>query len=600
MNPELLLAQFNRISDAPDNIPRLRHFILNLAVRGKLAERDPNDEPASKLVNRMQVEESRLIKEGSIRRRQPLPPVDERRIPFPVPEHWAWLQLNGMGVLSGGMTPSKNRLEFWNGEINWFSPKDIKSDELAESELKITPAGVAETGLQLYPPGCLFIVARSGILKRTFPVAINRVEAAVNQDLKVLTPFSGGLERYLQIMFQGMTDFILSSLVKTGTTVQSLKYEEFEFQPLPLPPLAEQHRIVAKVDELMVLCDRLEAAQGERENQQDRLTASSLHHLNSGADAEAFRKHAHFYINHLASITARPEQVPALREAIFNLAVRGRIVLQDESDESVSVLLERIRAEQKRLVDDGAIPPLKLSPPERETPLAFDVPKNWETVVFGRLCNIVTSGSRGWAEYYSESGPKFIRAQNIRFGRLRLDDLACVNPPKKSEGTRTQVSKGDLLVVITGAGVTNPALVDKDLGEAYVSQHVALIKPTDTNLSAWLLLCLMAPMGGRAELVMRAYGAGKPGLNLDNIRSLPIPLPPLPEQHRIVARVNALMDLCDQLAAQLGATRSESGRLLEAALHNALMTVSADSQTSEPHALGSDCSPWTRNPAFIT
>src|ERR1700675_4288531 len=167
MNRELLLAQFNRISDAPDNIPRLRHFILNLAVRGKLAERDPNDEPASKLVNRMRVEESRLIKEGSIRRRQPLPPVDERSIPFPVPEHWVWLQLNGMGVLSGGMTPSKNRLEFWNGEINWFSPKDIKSDELAESELKITPAGVAETGLQLYPPGCLFMVARSGILKRT-------------------------------------------------------------------------------------------------------------------------------------------------------------------------------------------------------------------------------------------------------------------------------------------------------------------------------------------------------------------------------------------------------------------------------------------------
>lgn len=134
-------------------------------------------------------------------------------------------------------------------------------------------------------------------------------------------------------------------------------------------------------------------------------------------------------------------------------------------------------------------------PPSSCAEIAFEPPPCWGTVYFGELCNVVTSGSRGWAEYYSKSSPKFIRVQNIRFGKLRLDDLACVNPPKQSEGTRTQVSKRDLLIVITGAGVTNPALLHENLGEAYVSQHVALIKPTDLNLSPWLLLCLMAPMG---------------------------------------------------------------------------------------------------------
>ena len=175
------------------------------------------------------------------------------------------------------MTPSKNRPDFWDGDINWFSPKDIKSDELIESELKITPAGLSETGLQLYQPGCLFMVARSGILKRTFPVAINRVEATANQDLKVLTPYIEGLERYLQIMFRGMTDYILSTLVKTGTTVQSLKYEEFELQLVPLPPLSEQHRIVAKVDELMGLCDQLEAQLTSAEADSRRLLEAVLH-----------------------------------------------------------------------------------------------------------------------------------------------------------------------------------------------------------------------------------------------------------------------------------------------------------------------------------
>jgi type I restriction enzyme S subunit len=145
-----------------------------------------------------------------------------------------------------------------------------------------------------------------------------------------------------------------------------------------------------------------------------------------------------------------------------------------------------------------------------------------------------------------------------------------VKLPKKSEGMRTQVSKGDLLVVITGAGVTNPARVDIDLGEAYVSQHVALIKPTDASLSAWLLLCLMAPMGGRAALVERAYGAGKPGLNLDNIRSLPIPIPPLAEQRRIVAKVHEMMALCDRLDQQLRNAQIEKHRLLEAVLDDTL------------------------------
>jgi type I restriction enzyme S subunit len=174
------------------------------------------------------------------------------------------------------MTPSMNRSDFWDGEIVWLSPKDIKSDEVADSELKISALGLAETRLELYRPGCLFIVARSGILKRTLPVAINRVPAAANQDMKVLAPFLEGQERYLQIMFRGLTGFLLRELVKTGTTVQSLKYAEFEQQPFPLPPLAEQHRIVAKVDELMALCDRLEASLTTSNQTRTRLLEATL------------------------------------------------------------------------------------------------------------------------------------------------------------------------------------------------------------------------------------------------------------------------------------------------------------------------------------
>ncbi|MHC2294030.1 restriction endonuclease subunit S [Bradyrhizobium barranii] len=568
MKTERLLAHYEHIADAPDAIARLRRFVLNLAVRGKLVPQDPNDEPTSELLKRIGREKARLVEAGEIRRPKAFEPIRGRKFPIELPNNWAWARLCEIGNLSGGMTPSMDRSDFWDGNIVWLSPKDIKSDELTESELKISALGLAETRLELYRPGCLFMVARSGILKRTFPVSINRVPAAANQDMKVLVPFLDGQERFLQIMFRGLTDFLLRELVKTGTTVQSLKYAEFEQQPFPVPPLAEQHRIVAKVDELMALCDRLEAARANREATRDRLAAASVARLNA-PDLETFHGEARFALDVLPTLTTRPDHIKALRQTILNLAVRGKLVRQDACDEPASELLKRIGREKARLVKAGEIPRQKeaVRDPAR---LKEELPANWLPIALGEVCNLVTSGSRGWAEFYSTSGAGFIRAQNLRFGTLQLDDLAFVNPPSNSEGSRTQVAKGDLLIVITGAGVTNPALLDHDPGEAYVSQHVGLVRPSDKNLSVWLLLCLMAEAGGRAELVERAYGAGKPGLNLDNIRSLSIPLPPFAEQRRIVAKVDALMALCDRLEASLTATATTRRRLLDALLAEAL------------------------------
>ena len=565
MNPEMLLAQFNRISDAPDTIPRLRHFILNLAVRGKLAERHPTDEPASELVNRMLAEESRLIKEGSIRRRQPLAPIDKSKIPFPVPKHWAWLHLNGMGVLSGGMTPSKNRPDFWNGEINWFSPKDIKSDELVESELKITSSGVTETRLQLYRPGCLFMVARSGILKRTFPVAINRVEAAVNQDLKVLTPFLGGLQRYLQIMLQGMTDFILSSLVKTGTTVQSLKYEEFEFQPFPMPPLAEQHRIVAKVDELMALCDRLAAAQSEQQNQRDQLTASSLHHLNNGADTEAFNKHANFYLNHLSHLTTRVVHIQQLRQTILTLAVRGQLVPQDPNAEPVLALLSQNDRTRREIARGD-----RRADPDRETLLAaegrWNIPSSWSWSALADL--VLFIDYRGKTPNKTDPGVRLITAKNVKKGFINISPEEFLSERDYHAWmTRGFPKEGDILFT-TEAPMGSAAVVR--LSERFaLAQRVICFRPYHAVNSDFLTLQLLAEPF-QSILDKTATGLTAKGIKGAKLKRLPVAVPPLAEQLRIVAKVNELMQLCDRLEAQLTTTQNKKRSLLEAVFHLAL------------------------------
>jgi type I restriction enzyme S subunit len=186
------------------------------------------------------------------------------------------------------------------------------------------------------------------------------------------------------------------------------------------------------------------------------------------------------------------------------------------------------------------------------------------------LATLITSGSRGWAEFYADEGPLFLRAQNVRRdGSLLLEDVAHVRLPKKSEGLKTRVQKNDLLIVITGAGVSQATRVKQDLGEAYVSQHVALIRLREPAFAQWLDFQFHAPAGCLGQLQELIYGA-KPGLNLENLRELELLIPPLAEQQRIVAKVDELMRWCDALEARLTAARTTATHLLDATLHQIL------------------------------
>jgi type I restriction enzyme S subunit len=466
------------------------------------------------------------------------------------------------------MTPSKNRSDFWDGNINWFSPKDIKSDELVESELKITSVGVSETGLQLYPPGCLFMVARSGILKRTFPVAINRVEATANQDLKVFSPFIPGLERYLQIMFRGMTDFILSALVKTGTTVQSLKYEQFECQPIPLPPLPEQQRIVAKVGELTALCDRLETAQAERESRRNRLVAASLRRLNQPADtlgAEGFRDQARFHLRHLARLTTRPEHIQQLRQTILNLAVRGRLVRQNPGDGPVAAELaesDRAREEMARKDHRADGHPQRL--------LAADdrwvSPFSWEWRALADL--VLFIDYRGKTPEKAGQGVRLITAKNVRKGVINLSPEEFLTERNyRAWMTRGFPRAGDVLFT-TEAPMGNAAVVH--LPDRFaLAQRVICFRPYGALNPEFLALQLLAEPF-QAILSKTSTGLTAKGIKAAKLKRLPVVVPPLAEQHRIVAKVDELMALCDRLEAQLTTSHSEHRRLLEAVLANAL------------------------------
>ena len=246
-------AHFDTLLDRPSAVDALEQTILQLAVRGQLVPQDPTDEPASELLKRIRAEKDQLIAEGKIKRDKPLALVGEDEQPFELPQGWAWVRLVDLGAFKGGKTPSTQRPEFWNGDIPWITPKDMKRSYLAESQDWVTSLAVSD-GLGVVLPNSVLMVVRSGILRRTFPVAINTVPATINQDLKALELVQSEMATYLLLLLQGFEEVILKDLTKVGTTVESIQFDLFSDYCFPLPPFPEQARIVARVTHLRRLC----------------------------------------------------------------------------------------------------------------------------------------------------------------------------------------------------------------------------------------------------------------------------------------------------------------------------------------------------------
>jgi type I restriction enzyme, S subunit len=331
-----------------------------------------------------------------------------------------------------------------------------------------------------------------------------------------------------------------------------------------LYPVEEQHRIVAKVDELMALCDRLEAEQRERESRRDQLAASTHHHLNNGADAETLRSHAQFFIGHLPRLTTRPDQAKQLRQTILNLAVRGALVAQDPNDEAASVLLKRIWAKKAELIKAGRI---RGQAPQENVgvdKVPFKLRQGWEVARLGGIIHLV-SGQHLQPNEYSDkqgSGPPYITGP-ADFGAdgLNITRYALVR--------KAVAEKGQILLTVKGAGVGKTAICD--VPEVGISRQLMALTAIEWNQRFLLLTTHRL-----AESLKESARSLIPGISRDDVDRFVLALPPLAEQHRIVAKVDELMALCDRLESRLTGAQTEAARLLESVLHHALQTSGLD------------------------
>jgi type I restriction enzyme S subunit len=567
MNRELLLAHFDRISDAPDAIPRLRRFILDLAVRGKLVEQDPKDEPAPDLLKRIQAEKARLAREGTAKKEKAVPPLLGEDTPFQIPAHWVWSQLAEIGFIN-----PRNSVD--DDVLASFVPMTLISAEYgASSQCEVRPWAEIKSGFTHFADGDVALAKITPCFqngKSTVFRGLTNGIGAGSTELHVVRPLFAD-PNYL-LVFLKCPHFIETGVPRmTGTAGQKrVPTEYFAYSPFPLPPLAEQHRIVAKVDELMALCDRLESAQAEREGRRDRLAAASLHRLNQPAaadDTQAFRGHASFHLQHLTRLTTRPEQIKQLRLTILNLAVQGRLVQQNPKDEPPESLLSEIRKIREKVPSHSKNSDVDDSDPKFVQHLPKTIPHNWVVCPLEELFRFIDY--RGRTPTRTTKGVRLITAKNVRMGYIGNEPVEFIEEQVYGKWmTRGFPEKGDLLFVTEGATMGYVGTIDFQFVFA-LAQRTIDLQPYLQSYSRFFLFILMSPIFQEAVLT-NATGTAVKGLKAAKLKRIRVPVPPLAEQHRIIAKVDELMALCDQLEAQLTTTQIESRRLLEAILNEAL------------------------------
>lgn len=328
---------------------------------------------------------------------------------------------------------------------------------------------------------------------------------------------------------------------------------------LPVPSLAEQRQVVAKLDELMALCDRLEVAQAERERRRDRLAAASLNRLNNpDDDASTFRDHAHFHLRHLSRLTTRPEQMSQLRRAILSLAMLGKLVPQDPSEMHSEIADRNTKRSHATQISLDEIP--------------FTLPDKWRWSRLGSVAALI-NGDRGKnypnREEYVASGLPFINTGHIQpDGSLSMEFMHYITREKFNSLGGGKIKPGDLVYCLRGATLGKTAFVEPFV-EGAIASSLMIIRLDEIIDNKFMYYYLLSPLG-RQQIARFDNGTAQPNLSSASVKLYVIPVPPLAEQHRIVAKVNELMSICDQLEAQLTTAQTESRRLLEAILHEAL------------------------------
>jgi type I restriction enzyme S subunit len=548
-----LVRHFDLVAQAPGGVARLRELILTLAVQGKLVPQDPSDEPASELLKKIRVEKDRLIAEGKTKRDKPLVEITDEEKPFELPEGWVWVRNSNLFSLRKGKVP-KNISDKPEG----FPYLDI--DALDRNILKRYSTDASA-------PMCtcedILVVcdgSRSGLV-------LQGQDGIVGSTLSVVDT-AKQIQSFIQLIFQAGFNRYNSGM--KGAAIPHLDTKVVLAEVIGLPPLDEQSRIVTRVEELMQLCDALEAS-GQLEAQQHaQLVNTLLGTLTQSETPEALADNWQRIATHFDVLLDRPEALDTLEQTILQLAVRGLLVPQDPTDEPASVLLQKIRTEKDHLIAQGKSNRGKPSSSIPEKEKKFQLPQSWE---WTPLVDIAHKGPTNGVSPRPQELPTNVRCLSLSATTQGVFKSECFKYVDVESRVAEQffLKTGDLLIQrgnsIDYVGI---AAVYDGLDDEFIypdlMMRLQLSKLVDTAFIHIALVC----KEGRSYFRDNATGTQgtMPKVNQATVAGAPIPLPPFGEQRRIVICVNELRSICSDLRQYLAA-----GQTVQSHLANALVTA---------------------------
>lgn len=481
----------------------LRYSILQLAMCGKLVEQRPEEGTGEGLYKKMQADKDRLVREHKIKKDKPLAEVTIGELPFEVPQNWKAVRVGEIGSWSAGATPSRSHPEYYGGNIPWLKTGDLNDGDIYEVPESITEEGVRHSSVRLNPVGSVLMAMYGATIGK---LGILKIEATTNQACCACICYEGMWNKYLfYYLLSQRKNYIAMG---AGGAQPNISKDKIVNSIIALPPLAEQKRIVAKIEELMPFVEQYAAA------------STKLNMLNASF----------------------PEM---MKKSILQEAVQGKLVPQDPNDEPASVLLKKIAEEKKRLIKEGKIKKQKPLPEITEKEIPFDIPESWEWCYVGDLFDHNTGKAMNSSvKQVNKKGSvrRFITTSNLYWNKF---DLSTVKEMffSDDELARCTATKRDILMCEGGAYFGRTAIWNYDYDICF-QNHVHRLRPFVKIKEEFFYYLFYFY---RTTGLMKSKGTAMPGLSSVALHGLVIPLPPLVEQERIVCKIEELLPYVEKL-----------------------------------------------------
>ena len=569
-----ILENFDTIFKNKTSLETLDKVILDLAIKGKLVEQNQDDEPASELIKRIKAEKQRLIDEKVIKKEKPLPPIEDEEIPFEIPNNWEWVRLgNIIQVINGYAYKSNEYVK--ESKYQLIRLGNVKNNflKLNISEIYLDKTVIEKTDLQRIKENDILVTLTGTRGRRdyfyTVRVSENDLkskELYLNQRVGNLRIFKEIESKYINILLK--SSYILDKifLTETGTANQgNIGTEEVKKLVLCIPPIEEQKRIVSKVEKLQSIIKDLKEIYIKNQNNRENLKKSLLSEIESQSSDKDLLKNLETVFTNFDKIIKTKEDIKDIRNLILSLAIKGKLVEQNQDDEKASELIKRIKAEKQRLIDEKVIKKEKPLPPIEDEEIPFDIPNNWEWVRLGELGNIFNGNSineKVKKEKYEDipNGLNYIATKDIVYPTSIINYNNGIKIPFEELNKFRIAHKNSVLICSEGGSAGKKiGITEEDI--CFGNKLYALESFSEELDNKYIFYVY------NSSYFYKNFKGNETGIiggvSVNKFKNIEIPLPPIEEQKRIVSKVESLMKICDLLEEKITLNEKISDKLLE-------------------------------------